>query len=83
MPLSIKNPRTEDLARQLAETTGETLTRAVTVAVEERLDRLTALGRRKLKRRRIEEQLAALRGLPDLDQRTPDQILGYDEQGLP
>jgi len=83
MPLSIKNPNTEHLARRLAEAAGESLTQAVTVAVEQRLERLNALGRRELKRRRIEEQLAALRGLPDLDERTPEEILGYDSEGLP
>lgn len=41
MGLSIKNAETELLARQLAATTGETVTRAVAVAVRERLDRLS------------------------------------------
>ncbi|HWE68129.1 MAG TPA: type II toxin-antitoxin system VapB family antitoxin [Acidimicrobiales bacterium] len=40
MSLNIKNEQTEQLARELAAETGESLTRAVTVAVSERLDRV-------------------------------------------
>ena len=40
MSLNIKNPRTHQLAQELAEITGETLTGAVTEAVRERLERL-------------------------------------------
>ena len=39
MPLNLKNEETERLARELAKTTGETLTTAVTLAIKERLDR--------------------------------------------
>ncbi|MDE3074227.1 MAG: type II toxin-antitoxin system VapB family antitoxin [Chloroflexota bacterium] len=38
--MNIKNSETQRLARELAAATGETVTRAVTVAVRERLDRL-------------------------------------------
>ena len=44
MGLNIKNPETEELARQLADATGENLTRAITVAVRERLDRVRHRG---------------------------------------
>ncbi len=40
MSLNIKNGDAERLARQLAAATGESVTRAVTIAVRERLDRL-------------------------------------------
>jgi antitoxin VapB len=39
MALSLKNEETERLARELARTTGESLTEAVTVAIRERLER--------------------------------------------
>ncbi len=39
MALSLKNDETVRLARELAETTGESLTTAVTVALKERLER--------------------------------------------
>ena len=82
MPLSIKNPRTERLARSVAEQTGESLTGAITRALEERLVRLN--GRREApdladRLRRISARCAAL---PDRDPRSADEILGYDERGL-
>ena len=39
MSLNIKNPETEQLARELARCTGESLTQAVTIAIQERLER--------------------------------------------
>lgn len=39
MALSLKNPETERLAKQLAKLTGESVTLAVTIAVKERLER--------------------------------------------
>lgn len=39
MSLNIKNEQTHKLVAQLAKLTGESMTRAVTVAVEERLQR--------------------------------------------
>jgi antitoxin VapB len=81
--LNIKDPKTDTLARELARTTGESITEAVTVAVEERLDRLRA-GRRS---RRLADELdeIAIRcaALPVLDERSEDEILGYDLDGLP
>ena len=84
MALSIKNPETERLARELARITGESLTEAVTGALRDRLVRETGQkGDREQVRaeiRRIQERIAAL---PVLDDRTPDEIIGYDEHGLP
>jgi antitoxin VapB len=83
MSLNIKDPEADALARELAQTTGETITEAVTVAVKQRLERLHA-GRRP---RRLADELdeIALRcvSLPVLDQRSEDEILGYDAHGLP
>jgi antitoxin VapB len=83
MPISIKNDQTELLARKLAELTGETLTEAVRAAVAERYDRL--------RRARVGRSLAdelneiALRcaKLPVISELTADEILGYDEHGVP
>ncbi len=44
MALNIKNGEAEELARQLAAATGETLTGAVTSALRERLARVNAIG---------------------------------------
>lgn len=83
MALSIKNRMTEQLIRQLAEQTGESMTEAVTLAVRERLNAIRARSRKELSRQRVEALLREFDLLPDLDSRTPDEILGYDEQGLP
>jgi antitoxin VapB len=83
MALSIKDPETDRLARDLAASTGESLTTAVTVALRERLERVQgAIGATSLAEEltRIAQRAAAL---PVLDDRPDDAILGYDEHGLP
>jgi antitoxin VapB len=83
MALSIKDPETERLARNLAQLTGESITTATKRAIEERLRRVGAHSRRAA----LLEDLADIRrrwsALPVLDNRTPEDILGYDENGLP
>lgn len=83
MPLNIKDPATEQSVRELAALTGETVTTAVRRAAEERLRRVRhkpAAGSLAAELLAIGQRCAAL---PDLDRRTPDEILGYDEHGLP
>ncbi|HEX8275231.1 MAG TPA: type II toxin-antitoxin system VapB family antitoxin [Longimicrobiaceae bacterium] len=83
MALNIKNSEAERLARELADATGENITRAVTEALRERLIRKTGRVPDVTLRediRRIQERVASL---PVLDDRTPDAIVGYDEHGLP
>jgi len=83
MALNIRNPEAEQLAEALAKLTGETKTEAVTRALRDRLARL----RRERARRRLADELdeiaARCARLPVLDSRPPDEILGYDEHGLP
>lgn len=83
MALNIRNAETERLAETLAKLTGESKTEAVTKALRDRLDRL----RRERSQRRLADELDAIAlhcsRLPVLDPRTPDEILGYDEHGLP
>ena len=80
MALSIKSERADQLARELAEITGESLTEAVTTAIEIRLD---AVRRTKHHRRSTLALAHEFRRLPVLDGRPADEILGYDEAGLP
>jgi antitoxin VapB len=84
MPLNIKDKQTHEMARKLANLTGETMTKAVKTAIEERLARCENLPR---KRRGIADKLNRLAeycaSLPVYDDRTPDEIIGYDENGLP
>lgn len=83
MSLNIKNAEAEELARRLAAATGESVTRAVTVAVRERLHREDD--------RQSAERLARIRALAaDTARRwvepyrsaDHDSLL-YDESGLP
>jgi antitoxin VapB len=83
MPLSIRNPETEKLARQVSRLTGETLTEAIGRSLMERLERLKRNRSRDAVRKEIDKILARVDALPDLDTRTPDEIIGYDENGLP
>jgi antitoxin VapB len=83
MALSIKNQETERLARLVAEQTGESLTGAIEQALRERWERL----QRKPKEPELVEHLLEIANrvaaLPVLDDRSDDEILGYDENGLP
>ncbi len=83
MSINLKSERADRLARELAATTGESLTDAITIAIAERLDR--ERGRRAQSARLAEILRLAdeFQRLPVLDDRTPDEILGYDENGLP
>ncbi len=83
MPLSIKNDATERLARQVAEEAGESITKAIQKSLEERLERLKARRRNRVLASQLDEILARVDQLPILDSRTADEIVGYDENGLP
>lgn len=83
MPLNIKNDRAHDLARQIQQKTGESLTTAVIVALEERLRRVAPEGDKAARLARINAIIDRAASYPVLDNRTPDEIIGYDENGLP
>ena len=83
MAMSIKSIDVERLARELAARTGESLTGAIQVALEERLERVKTDRRRQAVVTQLEDILRRVDRLPVLDGRTPDEILGYDEHGLP
>ena len=84
MALSIKSPEADRLARQLAAATGETITVAIVVAVRERLERQQ---RKQEDRQKLIADLMAIAdhcaSLPVLDSSTEDEIMGWDENGLP
>ena len=82
MALNIKDPEADRLARELAARTGESITQTVVKALRERLKRETAKTPVGLK----EEIMAISRRagrLPRLTDQSPEEIIGYDEQGLP
>jgi antitoxin VapB len=83
MPLSIKNKTTERLARQVANETGESLTEAIQKALQERWERLKTKRRRQILTSQLEDLLRRVDAMPVLDSRPADEILGYDEHGMP
>jgi len=82
MALNIKDPEADALARKLAARTGESLTQAVLNALKERLQR-TEKARRPNLMREMEAIRLRCAALPVLDARSAEEILGYDENGLP
>jgi antitoxin VapB len=83
MPLSIRNSEVERLARALARLTGEGLTQTILQALRERYQRVRAARQGE----RLVEDLTSIArraaALPQRDRRSPDEIIGYDEHGLP
>src|SRR5580698_7174550 len=82
MALSIKSDEADQLARELAAETGETLTEAVVIALRERLNREHARHGASM-RMRLARLAADVAALPVADGRTPEDIIGYDDAGLP
>jgi antitoxin VapB len=83
MALSIRNAKAERLAREAASQSGENITQVIIQALEDRLERLRG---QKASVNLTEEIMKIARrcsNLPDLDRRTPDEILGYDQEGIP
>ena len=83
MSLNIKNPEAHRLAKELAERTGESLTKAVTVALRERLSGLRRQAQPGDRMAAVTEIQDFVRALPNRDCRSAEEILGYDDHGLP
>jgi antitoxin VapB len=83
MALSIKSIEVERLAREIAAKTGDSLTGAIQKSLQERLERLRQERRSQLLASQLQEILRRVDQLPILDSRSADEILGYDEHGLP
>jgi antitoxin VapB len=83
MALNIRNPEADRLATELAALSGESKTEAVIRALEDRIDRV----RRERSGKSLAEEIMEIgrrcAALPVYDDRTADEILGYDENGLP
>ncbi len=82
--LNIKDPEVHALAVELARRTGQSLTQAVKQALLDRLDRERAAtsNHQRLVARVLEVGRRAS-SRPILDSRSPEEILGYDELGVP
>ncbi len=80
--MSIRNPRVEQLAREISAMSGENITQVILHALENQMERLR--GRRKYpdiaeEIRKISHRCSAI---PDRDERSPDDILGYNQVGV-
>jgi len=84
MALNIKNPEAEKLARELARRSKQGITQAVIEALREKLERERRKPRKESYdefKRGIDEIVQRVKQLPVLDDRTPDEIIGYNEHG--
>ena len=89
MALTIDNPEADRLARELAAKTGESVENAVLNALREKIAKQPKFEPRRFPTnngsitRAFDELAERLAKLPVLDDRSADEILGYDEWGLP
>ena len=83
MALNIRNRTAEELAETLAGLTGETKTQAVTKALRDRLERVRRQRSRRSLAGELDDIALHCASLPVLDDRRIDEVLGYDENGLP
>lgn len=84
MALNIKSAAADRLARELAALTGESITETVTRSLEHRLQQQRAerdVHRRERLRAALNEIRKRTAKLPVLDNRTDDEILGYNDIG--
>lgn len=81
MAINIKNEAVVRLVRRLADERRVDLTEAIRLAVEHELER--ARDRRAPKHRRARELAHIIASSPVRDPRSADELLEYDEFGLP
>jgi antitoxin VapB len=83
MALSIKHPEADRLARALAAQTGESLTEAIISALRERLIRQQARHRGTRLSQTLMDVGRRCAALAVVDARPVEDVLGYDEHGVP
>ena len=83
MPLHIEDAETHAMAKRLANLTGESLTMAVKRAVEQRLAQVETARAGVRLADELDHIALHCANLPRLDRRSAEQIIGYDERGLP
>ena len=83
MAPKIRNRTTEELAATLAKLTGETKTHVVPPALQDRLERVCRRRSSRSLAAELDEIALHCASLPVLDDRVAEDMLGYDEYGLP
>ena len=81
--LNIKNAEAYELASEIAGETGQSLTTVVVDALRDKAEKTRRLKDREARIQAILDIGRRYSALPDRDTRTPDEIIGYDENGLP
>ena len=85
MPLNIKNEEAHKMARELAELKRTTITEAVMQALRDAIERSRAHERnsRDVWGEELREIAEITSNLRSRDRRSTEEILGYDENGIP
>ncbi len=83
MPLNIKDAETHNLARKLASITGESLTKTVKHALLDKLSVVENAHSNKQLANQLDQIAIHCANLPRKDRRSADNIIGYDDDGLP
>lgn len=85
MPLNIKDDAAHEEARALARARGTTITEAVAAAIHEALERERRNGNRQVRdcAAALDDIARHCANLPLLDARSPEEILGYGDDGIP
>ena len=81
MPITVKNQQVEETAREVARLSGRSLTDAIGHALEEELRQLTQARRAHRTEALLLDIAKRCAALPDCDTRSPEEILGYDQDG--
>jgi antitoxin VapB len=82
MPLSIRNPRAEKLAKEVASMSGENITQTIIHALENQLERLRGSRKYPDTVREIMNISRRCSSIPDKDTRSQNEILGYNKIGI-
>lgn len=83
MALNIANPNVEEKAVKASNLLGVNKTAAVEIALEYYLEHHQTRQQNSTTREEVARLLDELIALPVLDNRDADEILGYDQYGLP
>ena len=83
MPLNIKDAETHALAKTIANMTGESLTKTVKQALQAKLEQLEVLQGTVSRVEELDHIALQCAKLPRRDRRSAEEIIGYDERGLP
>lgn len=83
MAISIRNSRAEQLVREVAELSQESMTQAIIHSLEDRLLHIKGRCAATDTAEKIMNISRRCGSLPDVDRRTADEILVYDHIGVP